>query len=75
MASSGAEGYLGFVGFSAPPPFDHSDRARIMDYRARLDQAYRVGLDVATRDLHHRCALERITWAPTSQRSRGQAGY
>lgn len=74
-AQNGAEGYLGFVGFNAPPPFDQSDRARIMDYRARLDQAYREGLDVATLNLHHLYALERITWAPTSERSRGQAGY
>lgn len=49
--------------------------AGAVDYSGKVARAYRAGIEVVTEDLNHLYALERITWAPTSERSRKQAGY
>lgn len=46
-----------------------------VDYRGRLADGYRLGLPMDAADLEHLYAVERRTWAPTSERSRQQAGY
>jgi hypothetical protein len=45
------------------------------DFSLRMDDALRDGFPIALQDLNYLYALEMRTWAPTSERSRGQAGY
>lgn len=52
-----------------------TEAGEVIDYSERVSRAYRSGLAAATEDLAHLYDLERITWAPTSERSRKQAGY
>jgi len=66
-----------YLGLSAwRPTAGHGiDTALATDISRRLDQAYRLGITADLNDWHHLYVLERRTWAPTSERSRSQAGY
>lgn len=62
--------------FATPVPMaDLTEFGTVSDFSERVSRAYRNGLQAATEDLAHLYDLERITWAPTSERSRKQAGY
>jgi hypothetical protein len=50
-------------------------KAALKDYAGRVAQAYRNGVPMEPQDLQDLYDLEIRTWAPTSERSRSQAGY
>ncbi|MCW3474740.1 hypothetical protein [Limobrevibacterium gyesilva] len=78
----GAGSYIGLA--ALPADAGMADRLKagdaggsltLVDYAQRLVEGYRSGLVMDMADLLHLYALERLTWAPTSERSRSQAGY
>jgi hypothetical protein len=73
--ASAPDGFIGMLGIAAFAPPGLIDAPAAVDRAGRVARAYGEGLSVATEDLEHLYALERITWAPTSERSRKQAGY
>ena len=46
-----------------------------IDVKSALDRACRDGIASASVDVAHLYELEKETWAPTSERSRAQAGF
>lgn len=67
-------GRLGLV-TSACVPVANDLPGAPQDWSVRVDRAYRLGLWVEQRELDHLYDLEKMTWAPTSERSRKQAGF
>lgn len=77
-----AESYLGLSAARLDAEMESRLRAaaasgdlELVDYSGRLAEGYRSGVAMEAADLLHLYALERLTWAPTSERSRSQAGY
>jgi hypothetical protein len=81
--TSGSSGRLGVLatkdilsaGRQAEQGGTLSSNSRFVDYRARFAAALKNGVPMQSGDLDYLYALEMRTWAPTSERSRGQAGY
>jgi hypothetical protein len=70
--TAGAEGFVSMTllasAIAEPPP-------GAVDWPRRLALAYRTGSQADPADLETLYALEMRTWAPTSERSRNQAGF
>lgn len=67
-------GELAIVATSRPLQFEAAGMEPFSPQRS-IEQAYRKGIAVAPETLQAIYDLEVITWAPTSERSRSQAGY
>jgi len=84
-ATAAAEiGYIGVLAMFAAHPLARSlletmrslpGEAMMLDYPRRVAQALSHGVPIDTEDLKYLYDLELRTWAPTSERSRSQAGY
>jgi hypothetical protein len=69
---NGADGFFS-VAAVASPPFAPPSGA--VDWPERLARAYRTGSAADRADYEYLYELEIRTWAPTSERSRAQAGF
>jgi hypothetical protein len=70
--SAGDEGFFGMTVMACPPT---EPPPGAVDWPQRLALAYRAGSQADPADLQTLYALEMRTWAPTSERSRAQAGF
>jgi hypothetical protein len=70
--TAGDEGFFSMT-VLASPPMPQPQRA--VDWPQRLALAYRTGSPADPADLETLYTLEMRTWAPTSERSRAQAGF
>jgi hypothetical protein len=71
------DGHLKLFAFRDRIPPEHAMTGRLepIDFAERVHRGYRDGVAMDEADLAYLYALERRTWAPTSERSRSQAGY
>jgi hypothetical protein len=70
--TAGDEGFFSLTVLASPPM---SPPPGALDWPQRLALAYRTGSPADPADLETLYALEMRTWAPTSERSRAQAGF
>ena len=87
IAAADAARPLGYMGILAVSGAHESMRAsldavrsrpkdvQLVDFPGRLADALRYGVTMEADDLDYLYGLELRTWAPTSERSRSQAGY
>lgn len=75
IVAAGKEGHGGFLAIVALPSGPMPDPAAATDWPQRMTDAYRRGVKTDFADYQQLYALEMLTWAPTSERSRAQAGY
>src|SRR5262249_37672642 len=82
--SSSGEGYLAAVAFGSGgetggrllAALNRPEvEAALRDYAGQVETSYRDGVPMESQDLQDLYELEMRTWAPTSERSRSQAGY
>ncbi|HET6236120.1 MAG TPA: hypothetical protein VFE41_14345 [Acetobacteraceae bacterium] len=70
--AAGNEGFFSIAALSCPPM---EPPPGAVDWPQRLALAYRTGAQADPADLETLYLLEMRTWAPTSERSRNQAGF
>ena len=70
--AGGHGGFLGITALTCPPM---QAPAGATDWPGRVALAYRTGTSADPQDYQHLYELEMRTWAPSSERSRAQAGY
>lgn len=75
--TSMGESCLRLFGFVDPRAAERwkANNVQQVDFADRLHLGYQQGVPMEEVDLAYLYALERRTWAPTSERSRSQAGY
>ena len=75
VAAARTAGDAGFFSIAAVPCLPLPSPPDAVDWPQRLALAYRTGSAADPADFATLYALETRTWAPTSERSRAQAGY
>ena len=75
IAEARTAGEAGFFGVTILACSPMAPPQAAVDWPQRLALAYRTGSLADPADLDHLYALEMRTWAPTSERSRAQAGF
>jgi hypothetical protein len=81
---AGRVGYIGILAMFAAHPWVRSlqetmrslpEESTVLDFPRRVAHALSNGVPIEAEDLKYLYDLELRTWAPTSERSRSQAGY
>jgi hypothetical protein len=67
-----ADSYLGFIAWQGVDQLVSDDHTNLS---ARVRAAWANGIESSIEDIRYLYELEMRTWAPTSERSRSQAGY
>jgi hypothetical protein len=75
IAEAQTAGHEGFFAMTVVECVPTTTPPNAVDWPQRLALAYRTGSQADPADLHVLYELEVHTWAPTSERSRAQAGY
>ncbi len=84
VAAANSPGYMGFLALSGTHSLVRDlletmeslpDEVERVDFHRRIADALSNGVPVDAEDLKYLYDLELRTWAPTSERSRSQAGY
>jgi hypothetical protein len=71
-ARSATDGYVGFVAWRGEEAPRLEGAENLVE---RVEKAWSFGIETALEDIQYLYKLETRAWAPTSERSRSQAGY